>query len=137
NTILRILEDAYGNLWMSTYDGLAEYQQAERRFRKFSTSDGLQSMQYSFNAALTFLRAKCFLVASRVSMCSCRIAFTGRPDCRRSILPVSVSVMSLLVVTPVMWLLRKTAPLPTCGCLSARPCFRWILRPWNTIVRTS
>lgn len=53
NTILRILEDTHGNLWMSTYDGLAEYQQAERRFRKFSTSDGLQSMQYSFNAAAT------------------------------------------------------------------------------------
>lgn len=53
NTILRILEDAHGNLWISTYDGLVEYQQAERRFRKFSTSDGLQSMQYSFNAALT------------------------------------------------------------------------------------
>lgn len=53
NTILRIMEDAHGNLWISTYDGLVEYQQKEGRFRKFSTSDGLQSMQYSFNAALT------------------------------------------------------------------------------------
>ena len=53
NTVLRILEDPHGNLWMSTYNGLSEYQQKERRFRNFSTSDGLQSMQYSFNAALT------------------------------------------------------------------------------------
>ncbi|HWB90699.1 MAG TPA: two-component regulator propeller domain-containing protein [Puia sp.] len=53
NTVLRILEDAEGNLWMSTYNGLSEYLQKERRFRNFSTSDGLQSMQYSFNAALT------------------------------------------------------------------------------------
>ena len=53
NTILRILEDRRGNLWMSTYNGLSEYQQRERKFRNFSTSDGLQSMQYSFNAGLT------------------------------------------------------------------------------------
>lgn len=53
NTILRILEDTHGNLWMSTYNGLTEYQRKEDRFRNFSTSDGLQSLQYSFNAALT------------------------------------------------------------------------------------
>jgi signal transduction histidine kinase/DNA-binding response OmpR family regulator/streptogramin lyase len=50
NTILRILEDAHGNLWMSTYNGLSEYQQG--RFRNFSPSDGLQSTQFSFNAGL-------------------------------------------------------------------------------------
>ncbi|TDW95820.1 two-component regulator propeller domain-containing protein [Dinghuibacter silviterrae] len=50
NTILRILEDRHGNLWMSTYNGLSEYQQG--RFRNFSPSDGLQSTQFSFNAGL-------------------------------------------------------------------------------------
>ncbi|HEY1214431.1 MAG TPA: two-component regulator propeller domain-containing protein, partial [Bryobacteraceae bacterium] len=52
NTILRILEDAHGNLWMSTYNGISEFAVAERRFRNFSVSDGLQSTQYSFNAGL-------------------------------------------------------------------------------------
>lgn len=53
NTILRILEDGHGNLWLSTYNGISEFAVAERRFRNFSVSDGLQSTQYSFNAGLT------------------------------------------------------------------------------------
>ncbi|HEY4337750.1 MAG TPA: response regulator [Puia sp.] len=52
NTILRILEDAHGNLWLSTYNGISEFAVRERRFRNFSVSDGLQSTQYSFNAGL-------------------------------------------------------------------------------------
>ena len=53
NTVLRILEDTHGDLWMSTYNGLSQYQHKEGRFRNFSTSDGLQSLQYSFNAGVT------------------------------------------------------------------------------------
>jgi signal transduction histidine kinase/ligand-binding sensor domain-containing protein/DNA-binding response OmpR family regulator len=53
NTILRILEDAHGNLWMSTYNGLSELQRPEGKFRNFSLSDGLQSAQFSFNAAVS------------------------------------------------------------------------------------
>lgn len=52
NTILRILEDVHGNLWMSTYNGLSELQKADGKFRNFSPSDGLQSTQFSFNGAL-------------------------------------------------------------------------------------
>jgi signal transduction histidine kinase/ligand-binding sensor domain-containing protein/AraC-like DNA-binding protein len=52
NTILRILEDGHGNLWLSTYNGIAEFQPDERKFRNFSLSDGLQSTQFSFNAGL-------------------------------------------------------------------------------------
>jgi signal transduction histidine kinase/ligand-binding sensor domain-containing protein/DNA-binding response OmpR family regulator len=52
NTILRILEDGHGNLWLSTYNGLSEFAVADGRFRNFSVSDGLQSTQYSFNAGL-------------------------------------------------------------------------------------
>ena len=52
NTILRILEDAHGNLWLSTYNGISEFQPLERKFRNFSLSDGLQSTQFSFNAGL-------------------------------------------------------------------------------------
>ena len=52
NTILRILEDGHGNLWMSTYNGLSEWLRANGKFRNFSPSDGLQSTQFSFNAAI-------------------------------------------------------------------------------------
>jgi len=53
NTILRILEDPGGNLWMSTFNGLIRFDARERSFRSFSQSDGLQSDQFSFNAAIS------------------------------------------------------------------------------------
>ncbi|KDN55500.1 hybrid sensor histidine kinase/response regulator transcription factor [Flavobacterium seoulense] len=52
NTILRILEDKKGNLWLSTYNGLSRLNYKTKTFRNFSTNDGLQSNQFSFNAAL-------------------------------------------------------------------------------------
>ena len=60
NTILRILEDKKGNLWLSTYAGLCRFNPASQTCRNFSTSDGLQSNQFSFNAALA-LRSGEFL----------------------------------------------------------------------------
>ena len=52
NTILSILEDKKGNLWMSTYNGLSKFNPQNNAFRNFYQSDGLQSNQFSFNAAL-------------------------------------------------------------------------------------
>ncbi|WP_035141858.1 hybrid sensor histidine kinase/response regulator transcription factor [Flavobacterium daejeonense] len=52
NTVLRILEDKNGNLWMSTYNGLSCLNTKTQTFRNFSKNDGLQSNQFSFNAAL-------------------------------------------------------------------------------------
>lgn len=52
NTILRILEDKKGNLWMSTYNGLSRLDIKSKTFRIFSKNDGLQSNQFSFNAGL-------------------------------------------------------------------------------------
>lgn len=52
NTVLRMLEDANGNLWLSTYNGLCRFNPVLKAYRNFSESDGLQSNQFSFNAAL-------------------------------------------------------------------------------------
>jgi signal transduction histidine kinase/ligand-binding sensor domain-containing protein/CheY-like chemotaxis protein/AraC-like DNA-binding protein len=52
NTILRILEDDKGNLWLSTYNGLSKFDPLKKIYRNFSQSDGLQSNQFSFNAGL-------------------------------------------------------------------------------------
>lgn len=52
NGILRILEDDKGNLWLSTYYGLCRYNPVLKTCRNFTQSDGLQSNQFSFNAAL-------------------------------------------------------------------------------------
>lgn len=52
NAILRILEDSGGDLWLSTYYGLCRYNPALKTFRNFTQSDGLQSNQFSFNAAM-------------------------------------------------------------------------------------
>ena len=53
NTILRLLEDDKNNLWLSTYNGLCKFNTATKTCRNFSQSDGLQSNQFSFNAALS------------------------------------------------------------------------------------
>ncbi|KAF2515566.1 two-component regulator propeller domain-containing protein [Flavobacterium foetidum] len=52
NTVLRLLEDKYGNLWMSTYHGICRYDKKSKTFRNFSVNDGLQSNQFSFNAGI-------------------------------------------------------------------------------------
>jgi signal transduction histidine kinase/ligand-binding sensor domain-containing protein/DNA-binding response OmpR family regulator len=60
NTILRMLEDNKNNLWLSTYNGLCKFNTIDRTFRNYSKSDGLQSSQFGFNAALA-LRSGEFL----------------------------------------------------------------------------
>lgn len=52
NTILRMLEDKSGNLWMSTYNGLVKFDPNTYACNNFSQSDGLQSNQFSFNGGL-------------------------------------------------------------------------------------
>lgn len=52
NTILRMLEDKEGNLWLSTYNGLSKFNVRQKTVRNFSQADGLQSNQFSYNAAL-------------------------------------------------------------------------------------
>jgi signal transduction histidine kinase/ligand-binding sensor domain-containing protein/DNA-binding NarL/FixJ family response regulator len=52
NTVLRMLEDKDGNLWMSTYNGICRFDKKRKTFRNFSINDGLQSNQFSFNAGL-------------------------------------------------------------------------------------
>ena len=52
NTILRLLEDKEGNLWMSTYNGICRFDKKRKTFRNFSVNDGLQSNQFSFNAGI-------------------------------------------------------------------------------------
>lgn len=51
NIVLRILEDAQGYLWLSSFTGLVRMDTKEFKFRPFSTQDGLQSNQFSFHAA--------------------------------------------------------------------------------------
>lgn len=52
NAVLNILEDNDGMLWMSTFNGLSRFDPGSGRFRNFYQSDGLQSNQFSYNAAL-------------------------------------------------------------------------------------
>ncbi|MGO4773249.1 two-component regulator propeller domain-containing protein [Flavobacterium sp. W22_SRS_FK3] len=52
NTVLRLLEDKEGNLWMSTYNGICRFDKKRKTFRNFSVNDGLQSNQFSFNAGV-------------------------------------------------------------------------------------
>lgn len=52
NSVLNILEDKKGRLWMSTFNGIARFDYTEKKFVNFYQSDGLQSNQFSYGAAL-------------------------------------------------------------------------------------
>ncbi|MBX3255413.1 MAG: response regulator [Chitinophagaceae bacterium] len=52
NAILSILEDSTGNLWLSTFNGISRLDPATMKFTNYSQSDGLQSNQFIYNAAL-------------------------------------------------------------------------------------
>lgn len=52
NAVLNILEDAAGYLWVSTFNGLSKFDPVKKVFQNFYLSDGLQSNQFSYNAAL-------------------------------------------------------------------------------------
>jgi signal transduction histidine kinase/DNA-binding response OmpR family regulator len=47
-----MLEDGKGNLWLSTYNGVARFNPETSTCTNFTQSDGLQSNQFSFNAGL-------------------------------------------------------------------------------------
>jgi signal transduction histidine kinase/ligand-binding sensor domain-containing protein/DNA-binding response OmpR family regulator len=52
NAVLSIIEDEKGFLWLSTFNGLSRFDPSTRQFKNFYQSDGLQSNQFSHNAAL-------------------------------------------------------------------------------------
>lgn len=52
NSVLNILEDDKGHLWLSTFNGLSRFDPDSAVFKNFYQSDGLQSNQFSYNAAL-------------------------------------------------------------------------------------
>lgn len=51
NSVLNMLEDNSGYLWLSTFNGLSSMNLETRHFRNFFQSDGLQSNQFIYNAA--------------------------------------------------------------------------------------
>jgi signal transduction histidine kinase/ligand-binding sensor domain-containing protein/DNA-binding response OmpR family regulator len=52
NSILQILEDKSGNLWISTFYGISKFNPQKRTFSNYAQSDGLLCNQFNYNAAL-------------------------------------------------------------------------------------
>ena len=50
NIILGILEDAQGDLWLSTNDGLSKFSPGDGIFKNYDTSDGLQDREFMIGA---------------------------------------------------------------------------------------
>ncbi|RXK86860.1 two-component regulator propeller domain-containing protein [Filimonas effusa] len=51
-SVLTLLDDMQGHLWMGTFGGLSRFDKASGRFRNYLGADGLQSDQFNYNAAL-------------------------------------------------------------------------------------
>jgi signal transduction histidine kinase/ligand-binding sensor domain-containing protein/DNA-binding response OmpR family regulator len=51
NSVLNILEDDSGQLWLSTFHGLSRFDPVHKTFKNFYQEDGLQSNQFGYNAA--------------------------------------------------------------------------------------
>ncbi|THU39368.1 response regulator [Niastella caeni] len=52
NSVLNILNDNQGNLWISTFNGLSKFNLKDKQFTNYYQNDGLQSNQFNYNAAL-------------------------------------------------------------------------------------
>lgn len=52
NSVLNILEDKNGKLWLSTFNGLSKFDFGSKTFKNYYQSDGLQSNQFLFSAAM-------------------------------------------------------------------------------------
>ena len=50
NTVYGIIEDAAGHLWLSTNNGLSEFDPQAERFRTYNVRDGLQSNEFNGGA---------------------------------------------------------------------------------------
>ncbi|MEL6671152.1 MAG: two-component regulator propeller domain-containing protein [Bacteroidota bacterium] len=50
NSILGILEDDHGNLWLSTSNGIAKFHPRTGSFTNYNFSDGLENIEYNYNA---------------------------------------------------------------------------------------
>ncbi len=51
NFVFNILEDDEGNLWMSTTKGLVCFEKALKKFRTYTTFNGILSSQFNYNSA--------------------------------------------------------------------------------------
>lgn len=50
NSVLNILEDGQGDLWLSTFNGLSKFDPRTKKFKNYYKSDGLQSNQFHYNS---------------------------------------------------------------------------------------
>lgn len=51
NSVLNILEDEQGHLWLSTFNGLSKFNPTDNSIKNYYQEDGLQSNQFIFNSA--------------------------------------------------------------------------------------
>ncbi len=50
NSVLGILEDQSGNLWISTNNGISKFNPSKERFTNYNHADGLKNLEFNFNA---------------------------------------------------------------------------------------
>lgn len=50
NSILGILQDQTGDIWLSTNNGISRYDYTKKSFTNYSHSDGLETLEFNYNA---------------------------------------------------------------------------------------
>jgi len=52
HTIFTILEDKRGEIWLGTNQGISRFNMARKTFLNYNSSDGLQNLEFNYNAGL-------------------------------------------------------------------------------------
>ena len=55
-----ITEDDFGNFWISSSNGITQFNPETFAFKKYNTADGLQGLEFEANAFLKQKTGKCF-----------------------------------------------------------------------------
>lgn len=59
-SVLTLLDDGKENLWMSSFGGISKFDKRTKHFENFDESDGLQSNQFNYNAAVKLTSGEMF-----------------------------------------------------------------------------
>jgi signal transduction histidine kinase/ligand-binding sensor domain-containing protein/AraC-like DNA-binding protein len=108
NTILNILEDADGNLWCSSYNGLSRFNFDKKVIKNFNSDDGLQSNEFNYNAGLKLSNGQLLFGGINGFNIFNPSLISGKPNQFGQPLITSIRINKTLIQQTAYWL-KETA----------------------------